>query len=713
MEPDYNFNYLMIGDCGVGKSEIRHRFDVGKFSGNIVTKNFDFSCKNIKIEDKICGIQIWDAWGDESFKPIVRDYNKNKVCIIIVYDITNRESFNNVNVYIKENKYYWTNTTILVLVGNKLDLVEKRQIAYVEGNELAFKNNMLFFETSAKSGENINEIFYKTAETIIKNIENKFYKNLEENGITFNTKKNKKVMLNEKNIKEKKEKKGKEEKKKLNKKDDNKNEILEKRDDSINKEKENKNKGPKFIKLTKESQKKVLKQMDYSIYKIKDEDENIENCFFCSIKYKNKNIPVMVTTNEIINEKYLFKNNNIKLIINGSEKIIEFGDIKHINKEFGLSIIEIKENKNIKINILELDDYIYKNDSEIFYIKDLIYIFDYNKQNDISVSYNIIDNINKPQLYFSFDINSNSSCSPIFNLSNNKLIGIYKSTSQFNNNGIFFKYIINEFIKSIKHKKTLCNEIDILIRVNKEHINKNIYFLNNYFPLNSEYNELKTELYMDNHKCNYEKYFTPIKEGEYNIKLKFYSNLTDCGYMFSGCKNIIKINFSNFNSKTITYMKYMFHECENLEDINLFSFDTHNVTDMSYMFFGCKKLKYLDLTSFDTHNVTDMSYMFYCCGCLNNLDLSSFNTNNATNMKNMFYECKNIKSLNISSFDTKNVNDMSYMFFGCRSLTNLDLSFFNLENVSNVKGIFSGSEKLLSTNLFKFKKFLRHFMISS
>ena len=47
MEPDYNFNYLIIGDCGVGKSEIRHRFDVGKFCGNIVTKNFDFSCKNI------------------------------------------------------------------------------------------------------------------------------------------------------------------------------------------------------------------------------------------------------------------------------------------------------------------------------------------------------------------------------------------------------------------------------------------------------------------------------------------------------------------------------------------------------------------------------------------------------------------------------------------------------------------------------------------
>ena len=575
---------------------------------------------------------------------------------------------------------------------------------------------MIFFETSAKSGENINEIFFKTAEIIIKNMDNNYYKNLEESGITLNTKKNKKLKLNKKNKKEKKEKKGKEEKKKLNKKDDNKNEIVEKKDDFINKEKENikkdKKRELKFIKSSKESQKKILEQMDYTIYKIKNKDEKIENCFFCYIKYKDKNIPIMVTTNEIINEKYLAKNNDTKLIINSAEKIIEFGDIKYVNKEYGLSLIEIKENKNIKINILELDDNLYKNDSEILYIKELIYIFDCKKQNDISVSYNIIDDINKSQLYFCLDINSNSSCSPIFNLSNNKLIGIYKSTSQYNNKGIFFKYIINEFIKSIKLKNTLYNEIDILIRVNKEHINKNIYFLNNYFPLNSEYNELKTELYMDNHKCNYEKYFTPIKEGEYNIKLKFYSNLIDCGYMFSGCKNIIKINFSNFNSKTITYMKYMFHECENLEDINLFSFDTHNVTDMSYMFFGCKKLKYLDLTSFDTHNVTDMSYMFYCCGCLNNLDLSSFNTNNATNMKNMFYECKNIKSLNISSFDTKNVNDMSYMFFGCRSLTNLDLSFFNLENVSNVKGIFSGSEKLLSTNLFKFKKFLRHFMIS-
>ena len=179
--------------------------------------------------------------------------------------------------------------------------------------------------------------------------------------------------------------------------------------------------------VTKQCHKKILDQMNNSIYKIKEKEDKIGFCFFCYIKNEKNKFPVMITTTEIINSKYLSKNNSILLLINNEYKPVEFGEIKYKNDEYDLSIINILEKKDYNINFLELDDYLYEDDNEIYLNKEPIYIMHYNNENDISVSYNIINNIIKSQLIFSYNISSNSYAFPIFNLTNNKLLVIFKS----------------------------------------------------------------------------------------------------------------------------------------------------------------------------------------------------------------------------------------------------------------------------------------------
>ena len=177
------------------------------------------------------------------------------------------------------------------------------------------------------------------------------------------------------------------------------------------------------------------------------------------------------------------------------------------------------------------------------------------------------------------------------------------------------------------------------MKINKKDINKDIYFLDKENK-NNEYdesNKSKIEIYINNTKKEYQKYFKSNKEGEYQIKLKFNYYLINCDYMFSNCENIIKINFISFNTKYITSMKYMFHRCINLKYINnLFIFDTRNVIDMSDMFSFCNNLNDLDLSSFNFKNVKNMNYMFYCCYKLKNLKLFHLNTQNSINIDYIF-----------------------------------------------------------------------------
>ena len=177
---DYTFKYIIIGDASVGKSNIILRFIKGQFKDNYnVTIGLEIGFKNIKKGDKNYRIQLWDTAGQEQFRSISRGYYKNSVCCFVVYDITKRDSFNKVLSWIDECKLYGSKQITIILLGNKKDLESTRQITYEEGKNLAESNGMEFFETSAKTGENIENAFEKSIDIIVNNINNNIY-NLED-----------------------------------------------------------------------------------------------------------------------------------------------------------------------------------------------------------------------------------------------------------------------------------------------------------------------------------------------------------------------------------------------------------------------------------------------------------------------------------------------------------------------------------------------------
>ena len=173
---NYLFKYIIIGDPSVGKSNLLMKFANNKFTDEYqATIGVEFGAKNIDINQKIYRIQIWDTAGQENFRSITRAYYNNSVCAMIVYDITSRQSFEHIQNWIEDVHNQSPKTITLVLIGNKIDLEDKRVVSFDEGSEIAMKNGMIFMETSAKTGEGVNEIFKKSAEEIEKKMAENYY----------------------------------------------------------------------------------------------------------------------------------------------------------------------------------------------------------------------------------------------------------------------------------------------------------------------------------------------------------------------------------------------------------------------------------------------------------------------------------------------------------------------------------------------------------
>ena len=173
---NYLFKYIIIGDASVGKSNLLMKFAHNKFTDEYQTTiGVEFGAKNIHINEQIYRIQIWDTAGQENFRSITRAYFKNCVCAMVVYDITCRKSFENIQNWLQDVHDQSPETVLIALIGNKIDLEDKRIVSTEEGEEYAIQNGLLFMETSAKSGEGVEEIFKKTAQEIEKKINDNYY----------------------------------------------------------------------------------------------------------------------------------------------------------------------------------------------------------------------------------------------------------------------------------------------------------------------------------------------------------------------------------------------------------------------------------------------------------------------------------------------------------------------------------------------------------
>ncbi|MFX0194624.1 MAG: Rab family GTPase [Candidatus Hodarchaeota archaeon] len=161
---DYLFKVIVVGDGAVGKTALSVRFDTGKFEQSYkMTIGADFFVKVIEVEDQgiryRIKLQIWDTAGQERFGSIRPLYYRGANGGFVVFDVTNRKSYINLEKKWFNEVYQYCGNIPLILLGNKTDLEELRVITYDEGNALSMGRELSFFETSAKTGQNVNAAF--------------------------------------------------------------------------------------------------------------------------------------------------------------------------------------------------------------------------------------------------------------------------------------------------------------------------------------------------------------------------------------------------------------------------------------------------------------------------------------------------------------------------------------------------------------------------
>ena len=164
---DVKYKIMVLGESKVGKTSLIKRYTKDQFGGvYLTTVGMDFQDKIIEIEDKKVRLQVWDTAGQERFRNVTKSYFQSSHGLLVVYDITDRESFEKINFWMDNIKNNAPENAKLILVGNKCDLANERKVTIEDGENKARNYNIKFFESSAKDGTNVNELFFYLANEI-------------------------------------------------------------------------------------------------------------------------------------------------------------------------------------------------------------------------------------------------------------------------------------------------------------------------------------------------------------------------------------------------------------------------------------------------------------------------------------------------------------------------------------------------------------------
>ena len=197
---DLSFKIIVIGDSGVGKSCFTNKATKNFFEEDYnATIGFEFFNFNIKLSDKIIKLQIWDTCGQELYRSLITNFYRNSSLAIIVYAINSKDSFDNIEMWLRELRTHSSPDVKVFLIGNKVDLEDEREVRKEDAEAFCKENNInLFMESSAKTGFNAQNIFIKAAEVLYQNYleyneKNEDQDNLQDfqaNSTTINNKKN-------------------------------------------------------------------------------------------------------------------------------------------------------------------------------------------------------------------------------------------------------------------------------------------------------------------------------------------------------------------------------------------------------------------------------------------------------------------------------------------------------------------------------------------
>ncbi|XP_020790221.2 ras-related protein Rab-8B-like [Boleophthalmus pectinirostris] len=165
---DHLFKLLLIGDDGVGKKDILFRVTGDTCNTTfITTMGADFKIKTVELDGKKIKLQIWDTAGQQRFKTITTAYYRGANGIMLVYDITNKKSFDSLQDWIRDMEQHASSDVERIILGNNCDLDDKRQVSKESGEKLATDYGLKFLEISAKSGINVEEAFFTLARDIM------------------------------------------------------------------------------------------------------------------------------------------------------------------------------------------------------------------------------------------------------------------------------------------------------------------------------------------------------------------------------------------------------------------------------------------------------------------------------------------------------------------------------------------------------------------